>query len=558
MLSPAPLGQSLLMGEAGPPKQHEHQFGHLGYMVRRDTPRAVAAAVTAVRGTPRTVRLEELPSQAVGAVAGLERGFRDFAFTMRHGMTPGALSRGVEAGELGKFDVPRVEFAGGALNPFNVPGRLLNATDALFRSIARNMELYGLAHAQAKAEGLTGPRFLQRVADLRSGQSAEGAALGQQADTFATRSVFQEQTGPFASWLRLGAQRFPALSFVIPFIKTPANILRQGLEFSPAGAVMQAARQEGRAGRQAQARVVLGTGAAGALAYFAATGRLSGDGPRDRAQRAALMENGWRPNSVRIGDTWVSYSLFQPVSVQAAIIANAYEGWQEQGAKADPSTLDAIGQTFFRSINSFLSQSFLSGLSDFLEAVADPDRSLGRVAGRTASGFIPLTGAVRTVQQAADPVVRQPQGIAETIAGGIPGLSESVEPRISRFGDVVTRDGGPVRRAADPFNVSGVQADPIAQELARLGLDVDVPSDRLAVPGGQALTREQETAVKQRRGQAVRTVLERVMQSVAYQRLGDEGKVAVLERAISRARTRTSERLRVELRQWPPASAAAR
>jgi hypothetical protein len=154
--------------------------------------------------------------------------------------------------------------------------------------------------------------------------------------------------------------------------------------------------------------VALGSAAAGALAYLAATGRLSGDGPRDPSQRAAMMESGWRPNSVRIGDQWVS--LFQPVSVQAALIANGFEGWRDQGAKADPSTLDAVGQTFFRSINSFLSQSFLSGLSDFLEAVSDPDRSFGRVAGRTASGFIPLAGAVRTAQQTSDPVVRQPRG----------------------------------------------------------------------------------------------------------------------------------------------------
>jgi hypothetical protein len=82
------------------------------------------------------------------------------------------------------------------------------------------------------------------------------------------------------------------MSFVIPFIKTPANITRQGLEFSPAGALMKAARQDGRAGSQAQARVAAGTLAAGALAYYAATGRLSGDGPKDRDKRTALMKAG--------------------------------------------------------------------------------------------------------------------------------------------------------------------------------------------------------------------------------------------------------------------------
>src|SRR5204862_6795590 len=121
---------------------------------------------SAVTGAPRQVRLDELPSQAFGALAGLERGVRDFAFTMRYGVSPDSLSRSLHAGELGKLDVPRVEFAGGGLNPFNVPGRMLDASDTLFRSVARNMELYGLAHAQAKAEGLSGQPFLDRLAEL--------------------------------------------------------------------------------------------------------------------------------------------------------------------------------------------------------------------------------------------------------------------------------------------------------------------------------------------------------------------------------------------------------
>jgi hypothetical protein len=250
---------------------------------------------------------------------------------------------------------------------------------------------------------------------------------------------------------------------------------------------------------------------------------------------------------VRVGDSWVSYSLFQPVSVQAAIIANAYEGWRDQSAKADPSTLDAIGQTFFRSMNSFLSQSFLSGLSDFLEAASDPERSFGRVAGRTASGFIPPTGAVRSVQQAMDPVVRQPNGVAETIKAGVPGLSTPVQPRIDRFGEQVTREGGSVRRPADPLNVSSAQSDPVAQELARLGIDLSLPTDRLELPAGKALTRAQETDVKQRRGQSVRRVLERLMADPRYARLGDAGRINAVERLTSRIRSQTSAVLRGEL-----------
>ena len=79
-----------------------------------------------------------------------------------------------------------------------------------------------------------------------------------------------------------------------------------------------------------------------------------------------------------------------------------------------------------------------------------------------------------------------------------------MEPRISRFGEAVTREGGPLRRAADPFNVSSVVEGPVADELQRLGVEVTLPSATVAVPG--ELTRSQETAAKQRRGRARRAL----------------------------------------------------
>jgi hypothetical protein len=533
-------------------KTHERNLvGNVANIATNLATHPVAAGIdalkSAVQGTPRQVRLDELPTQTFGALAGLERGISDFAFTMRHGVSPDALQRSVHAGEVGRLDVPRVEFAGGGANPFNIPGRLLDASDTLFRSIARNMEFYGLAHAQAKREGLSGQPFLERVAELRSGATPEGAAIRQQADAFATRTVFQEAPGPIAQGLRVLAHKFPPLSFVLPFIKTPANIMRQGFEFSPAGALMQAARQEGRVGTQAQARVAAGTAAAATLAYLAATGRLSGDGPRnDPAQRAALMESGWRPNSVRIGDQWVSYQLFQPVSVQASVIANAFEAWTEHGGKPKDAP-DMVASTLAKSGRSFIQQTFLQGLSDMFEAFQEPDRFAPQYAGRLAVSMVPLSGTVRTVQQAMDPVVRSPKGIAETFASALPGYSEQVPPKIDRFGEVVTREGGALRRAADPFNVSSVKDDPVARELDRLGVKLTPPSPRTAVTGG--LTREEETEVQQRRGQAVREALERVISNPRYERLSDEQRVQALERMINRARTRESAALRHELAQ---------
>ena len=536
-------------------KTHERNLlGNAANILTELAVHPVAAGIDAAKalatGAKRTITMDEFPSKTVGAVVGLQQGFKDALFTMQHGMSPRQLQKGMSAAEVGKLDVPLPEFAGGWKNPFNVPGRLLNASDNLFRSIARNMEAAGMAHTQAKNEGLVGDALKERMAELLAGQTPEGAAIKEAADAFATRAVFQEQTGKFASWLQSGVRQIPALSFVLPFVKTPANIMRQGLEFSAAGAAMKAARQGGRAGTQAQARAALGTTAAGFLAWLAATNQLSGEGPSDPAEKAALMESGWRPNSVKIGDTWVNYNLFQPVSVQASIVANAFEAWRDQGM--DKSAADTAAATVFRSIGAFTSQSFLSGLFDFVSAMDEAKSEQGvemaaRSAGRTATGLIPMVGAVRSAQQAADPTVRRPSGVAEQIKGALPGLSQSVASRIDRWGEDVVREGSAIQRVADPFNTSSVKRDPVADELMRLGVNVSLPDPDMTLPKGVKLTDAQKLDLQRRKGRAVRVTLEGLMQSRRWAQLDDDTRRDVVDREIDKARRDVSQRFRKEL-----------
>jgi hypothetical protein len=360
--------------------------------------------------------------------------------------------------------------------------------------------------------------------------------------TFATRAVFQEPLGPRLAKFQAWARSVPGLEFIIPFIRTPANILKQGLEYSPAGALMQGVRQEGRAGTQAQARVAVGTAAAGALAWLAASGRMSGSGPRDEGERTALMEKGWRPNSFKIGDSWVSYQLFQPVSVQASLIANAFEAWQ---ANKDEGAGTAAVSTVFRSLDSFLDQTFLSGVFDVVQAISrgetSPDAAL-RTAGRMTHSMTPLAGLQRSARDWKDPVVRRPDSAADAFKANVPGLSESVRPRIDRFGEEVTREGGPVRRTFDPMNVSSERDDPVARELDRLGVTPVTPRAVLTRRGEQLeMTSQQETALQQMKGRAMRFALERLIASAGYQQLDDSQRTARLERAIRAANQRTSQ-----------------
>jgi hypothetical protein len=482
------------------------------------------------------VYLDEFPSQLAGVVAGFERGLSEALFSLRHGVNRSALTQSLSAAEAGKLDVPRIEFGGGGANPFNWPGRALDSADQFFRAIARQQEAYGLAHAQAKREGLKGRAFEDRMAALLAGEGEHGRKIAEAADTFARRAVFQEKAGPFVGLMQAAAKRYPALTFVTPFLRTPANIFRQGFEFSPAGFAMKAARQEGRAGTQAQARAALGSAALGGLAYLAATGRLSGSGPQNPAERTQLMESGWRPNSVKVGDQWIEYSLFQPISTPAAAIGNAFEAWRAEGMKeSDAVTKVAAAVKGFA--RSGLDQSFLSGVADLFEMVEGRSMaSAAKYLGRQAHSLTPFAGAQRSLTAAIDPNVRAPEGFVETFKAGVPGASSSVEPRLDRFGHEVIRPGGPLRRAADPFNVSRVNEDPVLAELGRLGVTMGLQTAKMSLPDGAHLTREEDFNVRQIKGTAVGDVLAKLIALPGYQQLPDDQKADALERAIAKTR----------------------
>jgi hypothetical protein len=507
---------------------------------------------SAATGQARTIRFSELPSQAAGAVVGIQRGFDNALFALRHGVNRQALTGALSAAESGKFDLPRIEFSGGGANPFNWPGRALDAEDQFFRTIAKEMELAGGAHAQARSEGLTGQALERRMAAIMSGTDDASRAIQDRADAFARRAVFQEPGGRFVQSIQGALRAVPELSFVLPFVRTPGNIIRQGLEASPAGFVMSAARQGGREGAQAQGRAAAGSVALGALAYLVASGKVTGAAPSDPAERAQFYESGKQPNAIQIGDKWISYSLFQPLSVPLAVMANGFQAWKAEGAKPEAAddvaerALSAIVRTGGASAESLLDQSFLSGIADLFELVQNPDKPGAlRFAGRFAHSMTPLAGAQRTVKDALDPMIRDPRGIQEQVRSMTPGLSTSVPARLDRFGNEIQREGGAVRRAVDPFNVSRVNPDPVLAELGRLNVRMGMPGGTVT---GAELSREQSRTLQQLKGSSTYAVLSRVIAMPAYQQLTEAQQAAVLDKVIDQSRGQIQDGARKMLR----------
>ena len=134
----------------------------------------------------------------------------------------------------------------------------------------------------------------------------------------------------------------------------------------------------------------------------------------------------------------------------------------------------------------------------------------------------------RTITSGLDPKVRQPRTALQQMQSPTPGLSELVPARLDRFGEEIEREGGLVRRMADPFTTSSAPHDPIAEELHRLGVNLPALTGRVKLPGGREVTAKESRRIMQAQGKEMREAFEAVMRARNHPRYLEKLKVLAL------------------------------
>lgn len=441
----------------------------------------------------------------------------------------------------------------GVRTALEYPGRALAATDTFFRTLNYHMDIFGGAYAQARRElgaGATDAAIKQRVTDIVSRPPPELLA---NAEKSAQRRVYQEP-GKVDEWLMKGRDIGP-MGFVIPFVRTPVAIVRQGFQLTPAGFF---SRYHGAAPTPRMSAHIRGEAAFGSMlmagvAMGVATGQIKvhGTGPTDPVERDKFYREGHRPNSVEIAGHSVGYSQLGPLAEPISLVANYYDAYQEAMAKGDKKTAAQIAQQVaaegsVRAVKSIKDQSFVRGLSELNNVLSDPGKNWARFSGGLASGFVPYSGAVRSVTQAMDPTLRQADTPVEYVESQLPGLSQNVPPRLRATGEPLQMEqvGGALGRALLPTDVAKIQSSPVEQELDKHGVRLTFPQGDVRVwqkgPDGreksQPLSREDEITVAQAKGQATMRQLEKVIASPSYQSARPEVQAKRLEAVINRVR----------------------
>ena len=116
----------------------------------------------------------------------------------------------------------------------------------------------------------------------------------------------------------------------------------------------------------ALAKMAVGMGYGVAIATAAGYGMVTGAAPADKTERQALEATGWKPFSIRVGDTYVDYRRMDPFSSILGIAATLGQPQTPHGKPVDLASAFVSGF-----LGQLTDKTFLTGLSDFVAAASD-------------------------------------------------------------------------------------------------------------------------------------------------------------------------------------------
>lgn len=375
----------------------------------------------------------------------------------------------------GKLDINEAGATGASITAKVValPSRFLLTADEFFKQAQYRGRVFADAAAEADALKLTGQARDKHVAEYISksfdefGSATRGDALNQ-----AQRSTFTENLDDdLSKMLQAAAIKSNFVRFILPFVRTPLNVLSQGFQHFPAiGLLSGRLRRDLAAGghRRAQAigKQVIGTSLATSAAFLAASGRITGSGPKDPRVRAQWLRTN-KPYSfvTRNADGSVEftpYQRYEPFAYPLALVADLVEviEYTDKTSRVEAEEITAAVISVFA--ENTVNRTFTQGLSDLFDLLTQPERSGQKWLESQAGSFVP-----NVITQVVDrKELVEVRGVMDAMLSRI-GMDGSLDRRRNALGEIDERYGSRM----DPLGIFAKDIrphDPVLEEITRL------------------------------------------------------------------------------------------
>jgi hypothetical protein len=498
----------------------------LGQLPEHATAAVLGGARAALgRGEDRVIA-SEVGARAFGLLQGTREGIGEFAKTMRTG-EPSDFASKIEAQSL-----HAIKGVKGSI--LRTPTRLLMAEDELFKGMARRMELNGLAVRKAHKEGLRGEAAKARIAELVANPTDE---MMERAFDYGRYLTFQRPLGALSGGIARAKQEVPLLNLIVTFIRTPTNLLKFAVERSPAAPLVKEWRRDFAAGGArrdlAIAKALVGTGFGATIYQLAHEGKITGSAPSDPAKNRFMRADGWQPYSFEIGGKFYSYSRLDPFATTMGVAADL-------ATKADGMStrqLDEYSMLLVASIMKSLGdKTWLSGASDFIEAIGDPERH-GMPYLRRIAGSITIPNLVGHTARTLDPTARDTRSIGDELQARIPGLSDDLPAKRDIWGEPIVNEGGLGPNFLSPFRTSTAKNDPVNAEMLALDARVGPPQKSYKVDGKPVeWSPQQYERLSELSGKAAREGVSSLVDQPGWDKMTPEAKLKAIGKVFTDAR----------------------
>ena len=354
------------------------------------------------------------------------------------------------------LDLNRIPSGSKFMRTYSTPLRVLEAGDAFFKTILGEGQEAALKFRKGKLKTKAGNAEITKQAQEYASEALFRGGLNKQGQGWLLNAVdgltsLINKTRHSRSGLVRGIGKT-----LIPFVQTPMNILKQGVEYSPVG-FANAINSKGNIPDQL-AKATIGSMVMLGAGSIISGGNSTWETPTGAKEREAFFASGKQPYSIKMGDKWVSYTKLGPLSYPIAMAGAVNEALKARGddelASATAGKVIAMMGAFFTD------QSYMRSVGDIIDAMRGDKFKQTRMVANVPTQLVPFKSFVGWVNRMVDPIYRKvdwsggiPGAVAQSIQRDIPFVSKGLEPYTDPLGDPSQRQF-PLINAVSPFNIT--------------------------------------------------------------------------------------------------------
>lgn len=503
-------------------------------------------------------------------------------FLSNLGLGPNSSPDQIRAAMGDAYDYVNKEIPGPIGEVIRVPSRLLVAIDEGMKAVFRRQKFHAQAMRRAQEiadkeggdarriynELTTGVELYGEKADdawkaVKSSDDLSKMELSTlfEAQDYAKMAAFQQELIGAAKRIQGSRAQIKPLIFMLPFFKTPYNILKEGLTFVPGvgyatGSIYKAVDSTGDKVRfrsmpkdELIARQMIGFGMAATAMTLMDQGLITGGYPNDPAKRQTMRDAGIPEFSIKVGDTWVSYRKIEPLSTVMGLVADLSSLGDE--VLDDPEMTESdlywerVGNVTWALKQNIFGKSFMEGLANAINLASFNDLTGGSGAIEQAvvsigKGLVPYSALLNNIAVTLDSpdllsgtaYDRQATTIAEKLKQRIPGLRETLPLMYGVFGEEKTiniMDIWTGIKTVDEVNRTELQ-----EEIGLIGVAF-APVDK-RITQGLRLDNENLATLRQYSAEFANLFMEPLIEGDALQNYPDSYKEQIFKKVMRRAR----------------------